>query len=71
MEKVLEKKYKNIKVPVMGCVVNGRGGAKDADIRIAGGDGCAVLFKKGKVISKIKESEILSTLINQIERHGK
>ncbi|NLB80542.1 MAG: flavodoxin-dependent (E)-4-hydroxy-3-methylbut-2-enyl-diphosphate synthase [Clostridiaceae bacterium] len=71
VEKVLEKTDKNIKVAVMGCVVNGPGEAKDADIGIAGGDGCAVLFKKGKVISKIKESEILSTLINQIERHGK
>ncbi len=58
---------KKIKVAVMGCVVNGPGEAKDADVGIAGGNGCAILFKKGKIIKKISESEILSCLINEIK----
>lgn len=58
----------NLKVAVMGCVVNGPGEAKDADIGIAGGDGCAVLFKKGEIIKKIPENEIVKTLIDEIKR---
>lgn len=58
---------KDITVAVMGCVVNGPGEAKDADIGIAGGDGCAVLFKKGEIVGKIPESEIVSTLLDEIE----
>ena len=50
----------------MGCVVNGPGEAKDADIGIAGGDGCAVLFKNGEVIRKIDEAEIVDVLIKEI-----
>jgi len=57
---------KPLKVAVMGCVVNGPGEAKDADIGIAGGDGCAILFKKGEIIRKIPESEIVATLISEI-----
>lgn len=59
--------HKKIKVAVMGCVVNGPGEASDADIGIAGGDGCAVLFKKGEIIGKIPESEIVSRLLAEIE----
>ncbi len=59
---------KDITVAVMGCVVNGPGEAKDADIGIAGGDGCAMLFKKGEIIGKIPESEIVKTLIYEIEK---
>ena len=55
-----------IKVAVMGCVVNGPGEAKDADIGVAGGDGCAVLFKKGEIIRKIKEEEIVEVLLSEI-----
>ncbi len=58
---------KPIKVAVMGCVVNGPGEAKEADIGIAGGDGCAVLFKKGEIIRKIPEDEILTQLLTEIE----
>ena len=58
----------NLKVAVMGCVVNGPGEAKDADIGIAGGDGCAVLFKKGEIIKKIPENEIVKTLLDEIKR---
>lgn len=57
-----------LKVAVMGCVVNGPGEAKDADIGIAGGDGCAVLFKKGEIIRKLPEEEILPALLAEITR---
>ncbi len=52
----------------MGCVVNGPGEAREADIGIAGGDGCAVLFKKGEVLRKIPESEIVTELMKEIEK---
>ena len=58
----------NIKVAVMGCVVNGPGEAKDADIGIAGGKNCAVLFKKGEIIKKLSEDEIIDVLINEIDK---
>lgn len=56
-----------LKVAVMGCVVNGPGEAKDADIGIAGGDGCAVLFKKGKIIKKVPEEQIVPALLSEIQ----
>ncbi len=52
----------NIKIAVMGCVVNGPGEAKEADFGIAGGKGYAVIFKKGEIVKKVEESEILSEL---------
>jgi (E)-4-hydroxy-3-methylbut-2-enyl-diphosphate synthase len=51
----------------MGCVVNGPGEAKEADIGIAGGDGCAMIFKKGEILRKVQESEIISELMREIE----
>ena len=59
---------KPIKVAVMGCVVNGPGEAREADIGIAGGDGCAVLFKKGEIIRKIKEEDIVKELLLEIHK---
>ncbi|MBE7012011.1 MAG: flavodoxin-dependent (E)-4-hydroxy-3-methylbut-2-enyl-diphosphate synthase [Ruminococcaceae bacterium] len=59
---------KDITVAVMGCVVNGPGEAKDADIGIAGGDGCAMLFKKGEIIGKIHENQVTKTLLSEIEK---
>ncbi len=52
----------------MGCVVNGPGEAKEADIGLAGGDGCAVIFKKDKIIGKFPEEDALSALLSEIER---
>ncbi len=66
VEKALSTIDKNITVAVMGCVVNGPGEAKDADIGIAGGDGCAVLFKKGEIVRKIAEDEITKVLLEEI-----
>ena len=57
-----------LKVAVMGCVVNGPGEAADADIGIAGGDGCAVLFRHGKVIRKIPEDKITEELVAEVLR---
>lgn len=56
-----------IKVALMGCVVNGPGEAREADIGIAGGKGEALLFKKGEIISKIDEDNVVSSLINYIK----
>ncbi len=60
---------KPLKVAVMGCVVNGPGEARDADLGIAGGDGCAVLFKKGEIVRKVSEEEILPVLLEEIDRY--
>ncbi len=68
VENALKTVKKDIKVAVMGCVVNGPGEAADADIGIAGGDKCAVLFKKGEIICKIKEDEIVNKLLEEIEK---
>lgn len=59
---------KPLKVAVMGCVVNGPGEAKDADIGIAGGDGCAVLFRHGEIIRKIPEDKICEILTEEIHK---
>ena len=58
----------NIKVAVMGCVVNGPGEAKEADIGIAGGVGEGLLIKKGEIVRKVPEKELLSTLRDTVER---
>ena len=52
----------DLKVAVMGCVVNGPGEAREADIGIAGGIGEGLLIKKGQVVKKVKEEELLDTL---------
>jgi (E)-4-hydroxy-3-methylbut-2-enyl-diphosphate synthase len=57
----------NIKVAVMGCAVNGPGEAKEADIGIAGGDGEGLLIKKGQIIKKVPEEELLSTLKEELD----
>jgi (E)-4-hydroxy-3-methylbut-2-enyl-diphosphate synthase len=57
----------NLKVAIMGCVVNGPGEAKEADIGIAGGDGVGILFKKGKVIRKIDQDSLVDVLLKEIE----
>lgn len=62
VEKEFENEKKKIKIAVMGCVVNGPGEAREADYGVAGGKGVGVLFKKGKIIKKVDESEILIEL---------
>ena len=59
---------KDIKIAVMGRIVNGPGEAREADIGVAGGDGCAVIFKKDQCLRKIQESEIVPELLKEIEK---
>lgn len=68
VEKRLASCKKNIKVAVMGCVVNGPGEAREADIGIAGGDGVGLLFKKGQVICKVPENELVDRLMTEIDK---
>ncbi|NFM16778.1 flavodoxin-dependent (E)-4-hydroxy-3-methylbut-2-enyl-diphosphate synthase [Clostridium sporogenes] len=68
VEKRLLNCNKNIKVAVMGCVVNGPGEAREADIGIAGGKGEGLIFKKGEIIKKVKEEDIIDELIKEIEK---
>ena len=68
VESALASCTKPIKVAVMGCVVNGPGEAREADIGVAGGDGCAVLFKKGEILKKVPENEVVSALLSEIEK---
>ncbi len=67
VENALSNVDRDIKVAVMGCVVNGPGEAREADIGIAGGDGCAVIFRKDKVLRRVSESEIVPALLEEIE----
>lgn len=68
----VEERLKDCKLPltvaVMGCAVNGPGEAREADIGIAGGDGCAILFKKGEIIRKIPEDRVVEELAAEIEQ---
>ena len=68
VEKALEDVDKDITVAIMGCVVNGPGEAREADIGIAGGDKCAVIFKKGEVLKKVSEEKILEELLAEIDK---
>lgn len=68
VEAKLAKEKKQITVAVMGCIVNGPGEAREADIGIAGGKGMGILFKHGKKVKTLKESELFSTLMKEIEK---
>ncbi len=59
---------KDIKVAVMGCVVNGPGEAREADIGIAGGNGEGLIFRKGEIIRKVKEEQLVEALMEEIEK---
>lgn len=67
VEERLKGCKKNIKVAIMGCVVNGPGEAREADIGIAGGKGEGLIFKKGEIIRKVKEEELVDELLKEIE----
>ncbi|MCS6897222.1 MAG: flavodoxin-dependent (E)-4-hydroxy-3-methylbut-2-enyl-diphosphate synthase [Nitrospira sp.] len=72
MANELEKRLGHIKTPlnvsVLGCVVNGIGEGKEADIGIAGGEGKGILFKKGKLVRKVPMEELMDTLIQEVEQ---
>ncbi len=68
VDEALKDCQKPITVAVMGCVVNGPGEAREADIGIAGGDGCGMLFEKGQQICKLPYDELLPALLKRIEQ---
>jgi (E)-4-hydroxy-3-methylbut-2-enyl-diphosphate synthase len=57
-----------LKIAVMGCVVNGPGEAKEADLGVAGGHGVGIIFKKGKLYKKVPEKELLSTFLHELDK---
>lgn len=68
VEKALKNCNKPITVAVMGCIVNGPGEAREADIGIAGGDGCGMLFEKGQQVAKLPYDQLLPALLERIEK---
>lgn len=68
VEEAVRNIKKPIKIAVMGCVVNGPGEAREADIGVAGGDGCGVIFKKGEILRKVPETEIVKALLDEIDK---
>jgi (E)-4-hydroxy-3-methylbut-2-enyl-diphosphate synthase len=67
VERALGNVKKPLKIAIMGCVVNGPGEAKEADIGLAGGDGCGVIFKKGVMLKKVPEADMVPELIKEIK----
>ena len=72
--KAAEKRFadidKNITVAIMGCAVNGPGEAREADLGIAGGDGCGLIFSRGEIIRKVDEDKLLDALHEEILKFG-
>jgi (E)-4-hydroxy-3-methylbut-2-enyl-diphosphate synthase len=68
VEKSLSKVEQPLKVAVMGCVVNGPGEAKEADVGIAGGKKRGLLFKHGKIIGTYSEQDLLPALLAEVEQ---
>ncbi|MBM7867148.1 flavodoxin-dependent (E)-4-hydroxy-3-methylbut-2-enyl-diphosphate synthase [Heliobacterium gestii] len=66
VETALEKESRPIKVAVMGCVVNGPGEAREADVGIAGGNDCGLIFRKGEIVRKVARSEMVDALLEEI-----
>jgi (E)-4-hydroxy-3-methylbut-2-enyl-diphosphate synthase len=68
LEEKLARVKKPVKIAVLGCVVNGPGEASEADIGVAAGKGVAILYRKGEVVRRVKESEIVSAVLEEVER---
>ncbi len=68
VERAVQEMDKPLTIAVMGCIVNGPGEAREADIGIAGGLGEGMIFKKGRLFKKVKEEELLPELLKEIER---
>ncbi len=68
LEEKLEGVKKPVKIAVLGCVVNGPGEASEADIGIAAGKGVAILYRKGEVIKRVKEEDIVATVVEEVEK---
>ena len=68
VEEALKGCQKDITVAVMGCAVNGPGEAREADVGIAGGEGEGLLFKKGKIVKKVPEDQLLAALLEEVDK---
>ena len=71
VEQYIQTMKSPLKVAVMGCVVNGPGEAREADIGIAGGEGAGILFRRGKVIKKFPQEDLVAVLLDEVERYEK
>src|SRR5262249_42511881 len=67
LEKRLEGRKTAVKVSVLGCVVNGPGEAREADLGIAAGKGKGVIFKRGEIVRHVQESEMVDALLEEME----
>jgi len=68
IEQVLQTMKSHLKVAVMGCIVNGPGEAREADIGIAGGVGVGIIFKKGEVWKKLPENELVPVFLEELKK---
>jgi (E)-4-hydroxy-3-methylbut-2-enyl-diphosphate synthase len=68
VEKAVQKVTTPLKVAIMGCVVNGPGEAREADIGIAGGKGQGMLFARGRLVRRIKEADLVASLLTEIQK---
>ena len=68
-QKALEGIQKPIKVAIMGCIVNGPGEAREADLGIAGGKGEGLLFRKGEILRKVPEDQLLQALVEEVKKY--
>ena len=71
VESHIQQMKTNLKIAVMGCVVNGPGEAKEADLGLAGGNGMGILFKKGKLYKKVPEEQLFAVFVAELERMEK
>ncbi len=71
VEKALMTTVEPVKIAIMGCVVNGPGEAREADIGVAGGDGNGVLFRKGKVVKKFAQDKLVDVLLHEVRQYVK
>jgi (E)-4-hydroxy-3-methylbut-2-enyl-diphosphate synthase len=71
VEKAILLKSVPIKLAIMGCVVNGPGEAREADIGIAGGNGVGILFRKGEIVKKFPEDKLVEVLLSEVEKYEK
>ncbi len=68
VEKYIQNIETNVKIAVMGCVVNGPGEAKEADLGLAGGNGFGIIFKKGKMYKKVPEDQLFDVFIEELQK---
>lgn len=68
VEEAVQDIEKDVKIAVMGCIVNGPGEAREADLGVAGGDGLGLIFKKGEILRKVPEDQIVPALLEELEK---